>query len=177
MPNGRPRTGKPSPVANHKHGKAWNKTQSAALDRRIEEMLGLLHTQRAITELLAVDEKVGLSAEWLRKRVGKVWREIVERDRAERPIRKELMRHALREHYRAARTVGEWQAATKAMDMLCKLDGLYAPVEVRVDTMTDDKARRARIELLLNANTQGEQPEDVFARAEAAADADETPPN
>lgn len=143
-----------SAVKNNVHHKRSNTAAKAHVDRRIEELFAQLMTMQAISWTLA--DELNLSAEYLRKRAGAVWKEIVARDKADRPFRKEQMRATLREQYRWCRTRGEATGANGALNMLCKLDGLYAPTKLDVTGTTDDAQRRARIEQLLGEETEGD---------------------
>lgn len=152
-------------------GHRLNGGRARALNRKIEILIGEQLNHRQIAERLAPGLEVAPDS--IRKRISKVFKALVEADKSERIVYKAQMRETLREHFRWCKARGEAGAACKTADMLCKLDGLYAPVEIKVDALTDDQARRQRIEILVMGSTNPIA--DAAALAKVVDDASEEP--
>lgn len=147
---------------NSVHGKSSTKAQREALDREIEDLLIQQYSARQVGETLAA--KYDRNQHYITKRAQRVVKRWFEEGALERQTRKDQMRETLRGHYRWCRDKNQHMAATRTLDLLCKLDGLMAPVMIEA-TIQDDNARRTRLEFLLGGFGGAGQAPDAMEQA------------
>src|SRR5262245_57775810 len=121
--------------------------------RAVEQLVARYLPAREIAARIA--ERFGCSERTVYDDIRLVWKELAKEDEEERAVRKNQMRSTLRRLFNKAVRAEDYKAAIQALDRLCKLDGLLAPVKVEhagelgVAAMRSGD-RRARLEDLLD---------------------------
>lgn len=114
--------------------RATETAKSAARMRRFAEIEELFAQCKGGDEIVRIMmERTGLKERQVRYDIAEVYERAQAQDAAEHQVRLARARRAWVRRMLKCEEAGEQQAANYALDRLCKLDGLYAAKEIKVD--------------------------------------------
>lgn len=99
--------------------------------RRAEALISLQLSSGQVRQKLM--EEYGVSERTAHSYFNAAWKLVEIDDAADRPRRKNQMRMTMKAALQRALAKGDMKAVAALIDRLCKLDGLYAPTEVRLE--------------------------------------------
>jgi hypothetical protein len=129
----------------------------------LERVERLITSQAQLRSMLrTLKKEYGFVDEPAREIIMEAMERLEEDGRVGRPFRRSTMRASLQRAYQIALAQGQVKYAIVALDKLCRLDGLYSPVEIKnvatiaenVRAMTSADQRR-RLESLIAGYAKG----------------------